>query len=357
MNQILNNKNKHFYDEVIPYIISGYPSLIEFCYDKMQNQKPIAEKLYESYKPEGKQYVEIDYTDIQLQKVYLMRYFILHALLVPFVLDTLLTRNNDDLLYTTCLKLLRSNALNVSLFGGGPSPELYGLAHYLKKRQSNPGISSRVLDKTNWQIRWEIDRTNWQICWRIDMKPRAHFLKTNLMAPLDQDAVDWVGRSDLVVIQNCLNEIPCSDDNYNPQLLKNMEHIVKLLKPGSLMLVIDRVGYKLVDNLLCDFRCNLEALNNLKILYGSDDLNISGLCLPYSSGSSHNNTSMALPFSEPNIRLFPDTRCPPGDFEMSTEPNKMIKELSKKWLFNNKIRFQWLAVSKNYYYSLDSIHA
>ena len=304
MNEILNAKNKYFYDEVIPYIISGYPSLIKKYYDKMQNQKSISAALWSSYKPEEKQYVEIDYTNIQLQKVYLMKYFIPHAVLIPFVLDSLSRRNNGDLLHTASLELLRSNALNVSFFGGGPSPELYGLMHYLKKIQPNTiGISSAVLDKTKWQIA---------------MKP-DYFFETNLIAPsgsfLHPNAADVVRRSDLVVIQNCLNEIPGSGCNYNQQLLMNMKQIVNLLKPGSLMLVIERYGYELVRNLLNDFRVYLTAFSNLKIDY-----------------EAYKKLELKESYNNMNIS------------------NNMINDLRSDWLWmNDCIHFHWLAVSKSSY--------
>ena len=343
MNQKLIAKNNNFRDEVIPNIISGYPSLIKKYYDKSQTQKSISQELGGSYKPKEKQYVEIDYTSIQLQKVYLMRYYIPHAVLIPFVLDSLSRRNSGDLLHTAYLELLKSNALKVSFFGGGPSPELYGLRHYLNEISPNTtDISSAVLDKTKWQIAMkpeDLFETNLIAPSGSFVHPLTFvhplaadwvrssevFFETNLIAPsgsfLHPEAADWVRSSDLVVMQICLNEIPCSDCNYNPQLLINMKQIVSLLKHGSLMLVIERCGYELVDNLLCDFREHLTASNNLELKI---------VC------EAREKEKLVLDYSYSNM-------------DISTN---MISDLHSDWLSMNRlIKFQWLAVSKSSYYN------
>lgn len=313
MNQILRTptKNTFLYKNVYSAICSGYPKLLEKTYDNTQNQTEISKELYRSYrvkeKSQGKQYVEIDYSRVQIQRVYAMKYFLPHSLLVPFVLDSLSRSNNSDLSFYTTSELLKSKSLTISLFGGGPCPELYGLIHYLKKTQSNIAeISSAVFDKTKWQVAMNTER----------------FFETDLIGTignfLHPVSEEWVKKSDLLVIQNCLNEIPCSDYRYNQQLLLNMNHIVKLMKPGALMLVIERYGYEKVKNLITDFRSNLDRFKDVQASY-------------------ENNKKLELTDLNKNINI----------------SDKLIKFLDSNWLWmSNQIQFHWLAISKKVNYPI-----
>ena len=297
-------QNNFLREEVDPAIYSGYPTVLKATYDNTQNQTEISKKLYNSYlvknKPAGKQYVETNY-EIPEQRVYVMRYWLPHSLLVPFVLDFLSIRSTDDSLSHTVSTLFERKLLTISLFGGGPCPELYGLQHYLNKIQSNSAkISSAVFDK----IKWEIGPNT------------EHFFQTNLAGQmndfLDADSREWVIKSDLVVVQNCLNEIPGYGFNYDPQLLSNIIDIVNLMKPGALMLVIERYGYKLVTDLLIDFRSALDRSSAVQPYYSSYE---------------------RLEFEELNDNV-----------NISDE---VIEHLRQNWLWmSNYIKFHWLAISK-----------
>jgi len=124
------SKNNFLREEVNPAIYAGYPAVLKATYDETQNQTEISKKLYNSYlvknKPAGKRYVETNYEKPE-QQVYVMRYWLPHSLLVPFVLDSLSRRSTDDFLFQTISTLFERKLLTLSLFGGGPNPELYGL--------------------------------------------------------------------------------------------------------------------------------------------------------------------------------------------------------------------------------------
>lgn len=291
-------------DEVDPIIYSGYPTVLEATYDKTQNQTQISKKLYNSYlvknKPIGKRYVETNYEKPE-QQVYVMRYFIPHSLLVPFILDSLSRQTTDDFFSHINSELLKRESLIASFLGGGPCPELYGLTHYLSKIQYNPtNISSAIFDKIKWKIGLNTE----------------HYFKTDLAGQMNNflttDSREWVRKSDLIVIQNCLNEIPGVSFNYDPQLLSNMIHIANLMKPGALMLVIERYGYKLVMDLLIDFRSDLDGFNNVQTYYSSyEQLEFEDL---------NNNVNI---------------------------PDETLEYLRCNWLWmSNHIKFHWLAISK-----------
>lgn len=254
----VTQQNTFLRDEVNPAIYSGYPEVLKATYDKIQDQTEISQKLYNSYlvknKPVEKQYVEINY-EKSAQQVYVMRYYIPHSLLVPFVLDSLSKQAMCDF-FNINSELFKRESLITSFFGGGPCPELYGLTCYLNKVQYSPvNISSAVFDKIKWKIGYNTE----------------HYFKTDLAGQMNNflspDSREWVRQSDLIVVQNCLNEIPTVNFNYDPQLLSNIIYIVNLMKPGALMFVIERYGYKLVMNLLRDFRFNLDRFNNVQTYY------------------------------------------------------------------------------------------
>lgn len=300
-------ENNFLRDEVDPAIYSGYPTILKATYDNTQNQTEISRKLHRNYlvkdKPKGKQYVETDYITVPVQNVYLMKYFFPHSLLVPFVLDSLSRRTTYNFSFHIISELLKRESLITSFFGGGPCPELYGLTHYLNKTPYSPtSISSAVFDKIEWEFRFG--------------NGSSPFFQTDLAGGmgsfLNLTSEEWVRKSDLIVVQNCLNEIKGFGFSYNPQLLGNITHIVNLMKPGALMLVIERYGYALVMDFLTDFRSHLNKLNNLQTCYRHyeklefEDLN--------------NNV---------NIR------------------DDVIEHLRYNWLWmSNHIQFHWLAISK-----------
>ena len=298
------SQNNFFREVVSPAIYSKYPTLLKETYDNTQNQTEISKALYTNYqvkqKPEGKQYVEINYTRPQVQDVYLMRYFFSHSLLVPFVLDSLFRRETYDSFFHTTSALLQFDLLKTSFFGGGPCPEYCGLRQYLSKTEfSFANISSAIFDKIKWKFRYGNDS--------------APFFETDLAGGvnsfLDPISEEWVRTSDLIVIQNCLNEIPISSHR---QLLMNMINIANLMKPSALMLVIERYGYGHVRNLLRDFHDNLNGLNNVQAYYSKyEQLELEEL---------NNNVDI---------------------------PIKRIEHLHDNWLWMSKyIKFHWLAISK-----------
>ena len=309
MNQIFQTQtnNTILHKKVYPTIYSGYPQLLQKTYDNTQNQREISRKLYSSYrvkeKPQGKQYVEIDYAGVQIQNVYMMKYFFPYSLLVPFVLDRLSIRSKNDPFFNTVSKFSMCKSLTASLFGGGPCPEYYGLTHYLGATQSNTTIiSSAAFDKVKWRLRSGNDSGPF---FESDLAGiRGSFLHAG--------SEEWVRKSDLIIIQNCLNEIPGSSLSYNPQLRMNMYYIVNLMKPGSLMLVIERYGYEIVMNLLTDFLSVLNGFNDVQSCYSRYE-------------------KLELENLNYNVDI----------------PNNAIEYLRDHWLWmSNHIQFHWLAISK-----------
>ena len=67
------------------------------------------------------------------------------------------------------------------------------------------------------------------------------------------DSEEWVKRSDLIVIQHCLNE---RQNATSERSIENLKHLVEKMKTGAVMLIIERGTY--VKKLLGEFRYVLQ---------------------------------------------------------------------------------------------------
>ena len=57
---------------------------------------------------------------------------------------------------------------------------------------------------------------------------------------MPDDSEEWVKRSDLIVIQNCLNE---RQNATSERSIENLKHLVEKMKTGAVMLIIERGTY------------------------------------------------------------------------------------------------------------------
>lgn len=332
------SENYFLQNDLYPAIYSEYRSLLDGIYSKrglhtdtqkqryLQYLQEPARKLWSEYQ---RQDISLDYSRHDYQEVYLMRYFFPYALIVPTLLHQLknLCPFNDELF--------------ASFFGCGPGSEIYGFIRYLNKAQSGTiKISPAMLDKTStaWVqylcSYWDPVFTGWKHSREIvfnhllskTQSPTLHAIadfqsdigeETGFLYPASEE---WVRKSDLICIQFCLNEI--HDLKYK-QVRTNLMHLVKIMKRGALMLVIERDGYDSVRNLLTNFHADVSKSKNVQLCYKlKDSLNLEGL----------NNY---IP-EELGTHLF-------------------LTKLSKeRWQGNNpdrlrltnSIKFHWLAVSK-----------
>ena len=134
----------------------------------------------------------------------------------------------------------------------------------------------------------------------------------------------WVGRSDLICIQFCLNEIAVS--RYK-QLRTNLRSLVSIMKPGALMLIIEREGYDQVEELLTKIHSDLSQFNKVQ---------------------THRKFYDSLNFGKINNHLPEDLRTYLFLTSLSKErwqQNNLGRSKDGLWLATS-IKFHWLAVSK-----------
>lgn len=211
------------------------------CLEKL---KRTSMSLGREYQPRKDQRQEIspNYSRRDYQEAYLLRYFFPYSQPVPYLLNHLMLQK--DFPY----QLPEDGTLTASFFGCGPGPELYGLMNYLGSPQSGVDISAAMLDITPWEHGRKI------VFDHLLTRAEIHEFKSNLVGNtgdfLPDDSEKWISNSDLIVIQHCLNE---KHNARNEQLLENLKQIVQKMKPGAVMLIIERARYPDVKVLLGKF--------------------------------------------------------------------------------------------------------
>lgn len=330
-------------DDVYPAIYSEYRSLLNGIYLErglytdmqkqlyLQSLQDPARKLWNEYQ---KQDISPDYSKHDYQEAYLMRYLFPYSLIVPTILHHL-----KNLLHF-------KDELTASFFGCGPGSEIYGFMRYLNKIQSSIiKISPAMLDSTSthWRqylcSRWEPVFTGWKYSRKIvfnHLLSKVQSPTLYAIADFNSDIAGdgegflrpasevWVKRSDLICIQFCLNETSISR---HERLIANLMHLVKIMKPGALMLIIERDGYVPTRKLLKTFCFGLSKFNNVQTRHKFNDL--------LDLGRINNHVPEEL-----RTCLFL-TRLSKEQWQQ----NNLGRSEDGLWL-SNTIKFHWLAASK-----------
>ena len=235
---------------------SAYRTLLDAIYAarciKTDEQKQtLLNKLLTTSQELGREYqqqnVSPDYSKPYYQEAYLLRYFLPYSQPVPYLLNHLILQKNFP------YQLPEDGTLTASFFGCGPGPELYGLMRYLGGPHSVIDISAAMLDIVPWEHAREI------VFEHLLTRTAIHEFKSNLVGNardfLPNDSGKWISNSDLIVIQHCLNE---KHNARNERLLENLKQIVWKMKPGAILLIIERARYSDVKELLGKFCFELE---------------------------------------------------------------------------------------------------
>ena len=302
-------------DEIYPAIYSGYPAVLDGICSARGEKNDVGKQRYLQYLREGtaeeqegpaeklwreyqRQDISVDYSRREYQEVYLLRYFFPYSLLVPSVLRALSQTEDfqeqvwelfdwlnvriyvDDLYY----HYLDNRLLTASFFASGPCPELYGLMHYLKGSRITR-ISAAMFDLapvkgsqfyfdlkdfrgTKFPV-WEFGRVivfesllnqirNPSLYKIPDFESDLTVEGSGFLQPASEK---WVKNSDLIVIQCCLNEIPVSK---RESVLRNVTHTMSIMKPGALMLIIERSGFPKANKLLRDIQSRAEEFEDVQ---------------------------------------------------------------------------------------------
>ena len=238
---------------------SGYLALLDGIYSIKQLKTDIqkqaylqklrnsAIELWDEYRGSD---ISPDYSRIDYQEAYLLCYFLPYSQPVPYLLNHLILKKNFS------YQLPENGLLTASFFGCGPGPEIFGLMRYLGSFQPSISISAAMLDREPWEHGRKIVRQLLDRVWIPDLYDIQEF-NTDIVGStsdfLPDDSEEWVKRSDLIVIQHCLNE---RHNAKSEQLAENMKQLVEKMKTGAVMLIIERATY--VQKFLSQFRHVLQ---------------------------------------------------------------------------------------------------
>lgn len=194
----------------------------------LESLKPVVKMLRAAY---WKRPVYVPYHKENVQSAYLITYLPHYYQLI----EKVLREQNPD-------NLANKKKVDIAFIGGGPGSEVYGaIKHILSHNENIETINVFILDinATTWNYSHEIVQE-----YLIGSLPNAANININ-WSSLDMDIVDIetvnkrlsvISNSDLVVVQNCINEIA---SNHYATLSETIELIFDALPSKGALLMID----------------------------------------------------------------------------------------------------------------------
>jgi hypothetical protein len=168
------------------------------------------------------------------------RYFPFYCRLIRIELNEIL----DD-----CNHLAQKNDIVVSLFGSGPIPEAVGISQFLSEN-----FNPQVLEFISFDINQNEWREMRQVVRRVLISndlPKTlisnRAVQFDLGVIINPTQLDIIRRSDIIVFQNCLNEL---NTNQLQICFSSIQQIVQNLQVGAVIVFIERTGYLEINNFL-----------------------------------------------------------------------------------------------------------
>lgn len=218
----------------------------------LQGLKPAALDLWNAYQQQTGIHRSTRYDVTATQAAYMLRYFPSYSQLVPACLS-------DSTI--AGLTTFNEEGIGAVFFGAGPAPELYGFLQFLKANEPAAAMLRAHL--------FDVASDEWQLSREINVNrllPLAWNGETDVVAEefdlADANAVcnfsgrQWLQAANLVVFQNCLNEIP---EDCHTVVRTNILEILRMMAGGRLLLIIERTGYTASEALLKSIEETLPA--------------------------------------------------------------------------------------------------
>jgi hypothetical protein len=217
----------------------------------LRELQPAARALFRAYRPGWGKRVSVSYQQPATQAAYLLRYFSHYASVTRRLLQELEKWGALS---------LHHEPLCISIFGCGPAPELCGLLQFLRQRERGmQQLYAYLFDIANpdWsyaqRIILQVAASHWWDRRLFTAFPLTFDLRqppTCPLVPLPEHVYAAVRQSHLVTLQNCCNEI--ATESYDA-VHENLLAILQALRPGNVLLLVDRYGYSAVADLLTRF--------------------------------------------------------------------------------------------------------
>jgi hypothetical protein len=204
-----------------------------------------------------------------VQAAYMLRYFPHYADVTRVALDELSMQG---------VLPFQQARLYMNLFGCGPAPELCGIMQFLKNRfPRSEMLIAHFFDvaSESWRYTRQITLdylapTLWNkqffesklICFNLYQPGSAASFTTA------NDRPNRIGEASLVMFQNCMNEFPRS---VHDVVTQNTLDLLRMIKCGNIMPVIDRAGYQCITDLLSRISSLAEENGLAKVLVFDQD--------------------------------------------------------------------------------------
>jgi hypothetical protein len=216
------------YDALLPIVMDSYGQNSRCMSSFLSGLQPAVKELRQRYRTNN---VQVDYGQPEIQAAYLLTYY-------PYYVQQ--THHNLSLAsqHHYVAHLLRQRNLQVTLLGSGPMPEAAALATYRQKLRFASSLKTISYDLNihQWRSARQITaRLMADLAPNITYKYEGHPL--NLAQRHALFPAQWnIQNSQLIIIQNCLNEI------YRANLgafKHNMQFLMNNMAPGSTLLLSD----------------------------------------------------------------------------------------------------------------------
>lgn len=189
---------------------------------------------------------QVDYSSEELQIYYMLVYYTIYT----YPLQSILKRGRGTLNLP-----LHEGKLVASFIGAGPAPEVLGLLSFLENYQHKTfnAIEVNMLDQKSEEWSYSRSITTEHLIpsiWK-NLSIAFNSKTLDIASKIDEASIaKEFGRSSIVVMQNCLNEVSESAlGNVN----HNLQAIFKALPANALLVVIDVVTDEKVTNFLFKF--------------------------------------------------------------------------------------------------------
>jgi len=206
--------------------------------------------------------VAVNYRRQDIQSVYMLRYYPPYSQIIKVILSTL-HHNPGHLPFS-------GQIFGTSFIGCGPSPEIFGFFDFLNSTNFRPQqiqVNTFDIYSDHWAFSRNITFQSlipnvWNHCPIQTTNNNLNIASHNSVQPF----LAAFRSSNLVVLQNCLNEIP---EHLHSVVRDNLKTIIDCIPSGATVLIIDLLGYQPVLDLLAYLEDDRAFVASVEILRSS----------------------------------------------------------------------------------------
>jgi hypothetical protein len=231
----------------------------------LQTLQPFAKTFWNEYQ---KSNVKVDYSLREYQIIYLLRYFPRYTIPVPHSFY----KNKEK---PTITSFFDNTEQDIHLFGAGSCPEIIGYLGYVNKyyaeKQYNFTIYAYDIAINSWELSRTLTQNTIVRSYLNNNKIVFHNKELDIAQPFD--ITINTQRTQLIIFQNCFNEIPETEHKI---VIDNIKKIFISLPVNSILLIIDLKNYSIVDKLFEGIKEEIKLLPQNLLISRAKSIEIKG---------------------------------------------------------------------------------